>query len=107
VIVMLYLIDIKWKRRAPQPGEEPTGTTTQAEFARSSRAAINKAGRKFRQHYGAHRLIQSVSEQAEPATTQHERIDCGSGQDYGICQICGKGHGIAIMQDGLASASLA
>ena len=104
---MLYLIDITWTRRAPQPGEAPTGTTTQAEFARSLQAAKNKASKKFRQHYGAHRRIETVTEQADPAGIYQDRIDCGSGQDYGICRICGKGHGIAIMQDGIASASLA
>jgi hypothetical protein len=103
---MLFIIEIKWKRRRPQSGEEPTGITTYAEFARSLTAAKNKAGRKFRQHYGAHRTIQTTSEQADPAGLYSDRIDCGSGQNYGICQICGKGHGIPVMQDGAVTAAL-
>jgi hypothetical protein len=28
--------------------------------------------------------------------------DCGSGQDYGICKVCGQGHGHILMQNALS-----
>jgi hypothetical protein len=32
------------------------------------------------------------------------RQDCGSGQDYGICKVCGKGHGFSLIRNGQPTA---
>lgn len=64
---MLYLIEITWQRRDPQPEETNVGTTVQAEFARSLNRAISKAKIKFLRHSGMHRSITGVSE--KPQTT--------------------------------------
>ena len=35
-----------------------------------------------------------------------KRIDCGSGQHYGICTKCKRGHGTVLMERGIFSPAL-
>ena len=64
---MLYLIQIHWTRRQPEPDRSDTGTTTYAEFARTLTTAKRQATAKFRRHYGSHLAIQSTTEKQDPA----------------------------------------
>jgi len=64
---MLYLIQVHWQRRTPEPGRPDKGTTTYAEFARSLGAAKRKAAGKFRRHYGMHLSTTSTTEKPDPA----------------------------------------
>lgn len=54
--------------------------------------------RKFhdiaREAIGTPAIYQARKRAAVAAGT---RYDCGSGQDYGICQVCGHGHGFVLM----------
>ena len=95
---MLYLIDIHWHRRQAEQGRSNKGRATYPMNARNLQAAKNKAIRNFNRHLGLHLAIDEVSEFQDPAgilTTPTLR-DCGSGQDYGVCQACGRGHGAVV-----------
>lgn len=58
----LYLIDITWTRRQPEPDRENTGTKTYAEYARTLTRAVSQASTKFRRHYGMHLAISKTAE---------------------------------------------
>lgn len=100
---MLYLINIHWKRRTPHPDKPQTGRSTYPENARTLQAGKNKAVKKFNRHFGMNLAIENVAEMADPAGVFTGRRDCGSGQDYGICTACGRGHGHILMQSGIPS----
>ena len=105
----LFLIDISWQRRQPDPDRENTGTKTYAEYARSLTRATTQACKKFRRHYGMHLAITQTAEKPDPAAIYQETIqvrDCGSGHDFGVCPICKKGHGHVLMERGIYSAAL-
>jgi hypothetical protein len=103
---MLYLIDITWNRRTPETDRPKTGVETVAMAGRSFTVAKGKAVRKFNLHFGMHLAIQKVTEKQDPAQIHqdgYKRIDCGSGQHFGICRKCGKGHGTVLMERGVFS----
>ena len=99
----LFIIDIQWDRRRPEAGSDNTGTTIQVEYARNLKRATNQACGKFRRHYGAHRAITGTSQRTDLAIPKPSPlyVDCGSGQDYGICRKCDKGHGHVLIRDGV------
>jgi len=63
----LYLIDISWQRRHPDPELPLTGTQTFAEFARTITRARSQASAKFRRHYGMHLAITKTAHKPAPA----------------------------------------
>jgi hypothetical protein len=63
----LFLIDISWKRRKAQDGDDQTGTKTYAEYARTLTRATTQASKKFRRHYGMHLAITKTAEKPDPA----------------------------------------
>jgi hypothetical protein len=64
---MLFLIEIHWQRRTPEPERTNTGRTTYAEFSKTLTSAKTNATRKFRLHYGNHLAIEKVEgHSAEP-----------------------------------------
>jgi hypothetical protein len=67
MIVMIYILDIHWQRRAPQEGKPNKGFSTVAQAGRSLRAAITTASRKFNRTYGQYLAIDRVNEKADPA----------------------------------------
>lgn len=64
---MLFLIDIHWQRRSPEPEREDSGISTYAMAGRSFAAAKSKAIRKFNRHFGLHLSISKTVEKADPA----------------------------------------
>jgi hypothetical protein len=64
---MLFLIDIHWTRRTPDPERKNTGHTTYAEFAKTLTRATSQATKKFRRHYGLHLQIERTAEKQDPA----------------------------------------
>ena len=63
---MLFIIDVHWTRRTPDPERENAGTTTYAEFAHTATRATSQATRKFRRHYGLHLQITRTAEKQPP-----------------------------------------
>ena len=71
---------------------------------------------KFMRKHGTHCEITATEEFADPAglfkstaetPAGFELRDCGSGQSYGICKVCGKGHGAVLMSGGTPSPAFA
>lgn len=75
---MLFIIDIAWTRRAPEPGRPDNGTTTYSEYARTLTTAKRRAAAKFRRHYGAHLAIRSATEKQDPAGIFTDHQVCSS-----------------------------
>jgi hypothetical protein len=99
----LFLIDIHWSRRRPMPGMESSGVTTYRTRAASLTKASLAASNNFRRQHGAIHQIDRIAEKPDPAGIFADgpaRVDCGSGQDFGICKSCGHGHGFVLMQSG-------
>ena len=101
---MLFLINIHWTRRAPHPDKPASGKSTIPTAARYRTAAFRKAQREFRKKYANHLEITDTTEVQDPAGIYAERRDCGSGQDYGICRECGRGHGFILMSSTVSDA---
>jgi hypothetical protein len=64
---MLFLIEIHWTRRAPDPDQPSTGSTTYAEYASTVTRATSQAARKFQRHYHVHRAITHTCEKQKCA----------------------------------------
>lgn len=64
---MLFIINVHWKRRSPEPGRPNKGHSTYAEYGRTLLAAKRKAATKFRRHYGLHLAIERTEEFNDPA----------------------------------------
>lgn len=112
---MLYLINIHWRRRVPAEGRPLTGKSTYPVASRNYATAEGKAKSQFLRKYGNHLQITGTKEFEDPAgifksvndpPATFVRNDCGSGQHYGICHFCGKGHGTVLMTEGIPAASL-
>ena len=100
----LYLIDIHWQRRTPEAERPQSGIAQYAESGRSFNTAKGKAIRKFNRHIGLHLRIEKTVEHSEPAkisVEKYDRVDCGSPHPYGICPVCGKGHGTVLVRNGV------
>ena len=98
----LFIIEIHWSRRRPMPGMPASGVTTARVRSSSLTKAIQSATSHFKRQHGVIHQIDRAAEKQDPAGIYAEsaRRDCGSGQDYGICPACGKGHGHVVMSSG-------